>query len=83
MVNKENPETPPHEYGRGSLGTLLLAVGAIVVLLATVDSLGGLPFDMPRSWYLNRGLWVGIGVACLVAGVLVQRPPKGDERDTT
>ena len=82
MTEDEKPAAPRETVGN-PLGTILLVVGVLICLLATAESLGGLPFDMPRSWYLNRSLWIGLGVACLVAGFLIQRPPKGDERDTT
>ena len=82
MKDEEKPGEP-HRPVYGALGPGLLAAGVVIFLLIMMESLGGLPFDMPRSWYVNRGLWVGIGVACLIAGVLIQRPPKGDERDTT
>ena len=82
MTEDEN-FTPPDVSGRGPLGMLLLAAGALVCVLATIEKMSGLPFDMPRSWYLDRELWIGAGVAALVAGILIQRPPRGDERDTS
>ncbi|MGC1274362.1 MAG: hypothetical protein WBC44_11700 [Planctomycetaceae bacterium] len=81
-MGDEKPTDPDH-IGNGPLGTLLLAVGALVCFLATVEGIGGLPFEMPHSWYRDRELWIGAGIAALVAGILIQRPPKGDERDTT
>ena len=62
---------------------IFLGCGALICLLATVDSLGSLPFAMPRSWYVSREIWIGLGIAGLVAGFLLQRPEKGDEYDTT
>lgn len=79
----DEKSTEPDHLGRGPLGMLLLAFGTLVCLLATIDSIDGLPFDMPRSWYLDRPIWIAAGIAALVTGFLIQRPPKGDEQDTT
>jgi len=82
-VNSDEKSTEPGGPDYGLLGMILLAAGALICTLATAESIGGLPFDMPRSWYLHRGLWIAMGIAALGAGFLIQRPPKGDERDTT
>jgi hypothetical protein len=37
---------------------------------------------MPRSWYQFRSLWFGVALVSLVAGFVMLKPPKGDERDT-
>jgi hypothetical protein len=47
-----------------------------------LEAIGGLPFDMPRSWYQFRSLWFGVALVSLVAGFVMLKPPKGDERDT-
>ena len=65
------------------LAMIFLAGGALICFLATIDSLGAIPFPMPRSWYINREIWIGIGIAGLVSGFLLQRPEKGNEYDTT
>ncbi len=82
MTEDEN-SLPPNGTDRGLLGMILLATGALICLLAMFENMGGVPFEMPRSWYLERELWIGVGVAALIAGFLIQRPPPGDERDTT
>ena len=51
-------------------------------ILMALEAIGGLPFDMPRSWYQFRILWFGVAVVSLVAGFVMLKPPKGDERDT-
>lgn len=81
-MNQEDPissEKPTTQR----IASLLLWGGGLICLLITIDSLGSLPISMPRSWYINREIWVGLGVVCLVSGFLLQRPPKGDEYDTT
>ncbi len=67
---------------RGPFGTALMVAGGTILLLAAFHQIGGLPFDMPRSWYQYRVLWFGMAVASLVAGFVMSAPPKGDERDT-
>lgn len=80
----ENEKSSPDERRRSEvLGTLLLVFGGAICLLVAADKLNGLPFEMPRSWYQNRPLWIGMAVAGLVSGILLQRPPRGDEQDTT
>ncbi len=36
--------------------------------LLLADRAGGLPFSMPRSWYIDRALWVAGGLALFAAG---------------
>ena len=81
-MNQENPISPEKPTFQKIAGMLLWG-GAFICLLLTIDSLDSLPISMPRSWYVNREFWVGLGVASVVGGFLLQRPPKGDEYDTT
>lgn len=81
MTDEENGD-PRHDRRRGPFGTALLTAGALVLLLAGFQQLGGLPFEMPRSWYQFRAVWIGLGLAGVVAGMTLLRPPRGDERDT-
>lgn len=60
----------------------LLVGGGIICLLATVEAFGALPFGMPSSWYIYRPIWLGIGIAAILASFTLQKPPKGDENDT-
>ncbi len=71
------------QAGRGPFGTVLLVAGCLILLLAAIHQIGGLPFEMPRSWYQFRAVWLGLAVAGIVAGITLMRPPRGDERDTT
>ena len=77
--NQNDPRNGPH----GPFGTTLLIAGGGILLLAAFHQIGGLPFEMPRSWYQYRAVWLGLGVAGVVAGMRLLRPPRGDERDTT
>lgn len=62
------------------LGTILLYTGAAIGFLLLVDRTTGLPFDAPRFWYVNRGLWLFFAVAFLGAGaaLLWSRPKESD-----
>ena len=68
--------------GDRTLGTILLFFGAALCLAGTLEKAGGLPFAMPWFWHRNLALWIGLGVAALVAGSMLLRPPPGDEHDT-
>ena len=82
-MTEEEISGDPGQGGRGHFGTVLLVGGGLILLLAGFQQIGGLPFDMPRSWYQYRAVWLGLAVAGIVAGVTLLRPPRGDERDTT
>jgi hypothetical protein len=81
VTEHENSPEPPQTH-RSPLGPILLFLGAGLGILMALESIGGLPFDMPRSWYQYRAIWFGAAVACLVAGFVITAPPKGDEWDT-
>ena len=66
---------------RTPLGTILLCLGGLIMLLMGAEQIGGLPFNMPVTWYNHRSVWLGLGVAALVSGFFLLTPPKGDERD--
>jgi hypothetical protein len=82
-VTEEENQPGPDDPRRGPAGSILLVLGGLILLLAAFDQAGGLPFGMPRSWYQYRVLWLGLGIAGVVTGVTLLRPPRGDERDTT
>jgi len=52
---------------RSILGSLLLFLGIGLLALLLVSP-GELPVSMPRSWYIDRTLWVAGGLICLGAG---------------
>ncbi|HUE17196.1 MAG TPA: glutaredoxin family protein [Planctomycetaceae bacterium] len=66
---------------RPALGSLLLFLGIGVLGLLAADRSGGLPIHMPRSWYIDRGLWVAIGLLAFGAGwyLLGDRKPSDEE----
>ena len=86
------PEQPDPQYDpalaqasaqRGSadrsaawLGSAVLWAGGLVLALALMDSTYGIPFSMPRFWYVNRTLWMFLGLASIPAGwaLLKYRP---------
>lgn len=45
-----------------------MVLGAVIVCLAIVEETSGLPFGMPRSWYVDRPLWYFLSVAAFVVG---------------
>ena len=54
---------------RAFLGTAGLLLGVALICLGLIAELsGGLPFFMPRSWYVNRSLWYFLAMACFVGG---------------
>jgi glutaredoxin len=51
------------------LGTAALLLGVALIFLGLVAEMsGGVPFFMPRSWYVNRSLWYFLAMACFVGG---------------
>ena len=82
-VDARGPEPPGEaEPHHPELGSLLLALGAVLVGLSIIDQSVGLPFWMPRSWFSNRPLWYFLAIACLVGGAMLlrNRRPVRDER---
>jgi glutaredoxin len=53
---------------RPALGSVLLFLGIGLMGLLAVERDAGLPVRMPRSWYIDRGLWVAIGLLAFGAG---------------
>ena len=58
---------------RSGLGTVLLFLGLGILGLIMADRTGGLPLQMPRSWYTDRSLWVAAGL-CACRRRLVSPP---------
>ena len=67
--------------GREMLGTVALVISGAIVCLAVIDGSMGLPFTMPRSWYVSRAVWYFVALASFVAACLVlrSRPAPSDE----
>jgi glutaredoxin len=56
-VDTGEPNSSRGNVASSVVGSLLLAVGAIIVCLAFADGSGGVSIWLPRSWYTNRPLW--------------------------
>ena len=69
-------DTTPDRGPQTGAGTLLLVTGTVVVALCLMERAGGLPVDMPRSWYTNQPLWFLAGIIAFCAGCLVLRRPR-------
>lgn len=58
-----------HTRVHAFLGTAGLLLGVALICLALIAEMsGGLPFFMPRSWYVNRSMWYFLAMACFVGG---------------
>jgi len=66
---ESDPTDPdlPTGRGRSLLGSGLLFLGIGLLALLLIDP-GELPVAMPRSWYIDRTLWVAAGLISLGAG---------------
>jgi glutaredoxin len=68
-----------HVKARLSFGALAIFSGLGLLLLIVFDSTYGLPWAMPRTWYIHRTIWGGLGLVACAAGWLLQRRPAPDE----
>jgi glutaredoxin len=57
-------------------GSIALFFGIGVLCLILLDAAYGLPWEMPRTWYLHRSLWGALGLICGAAGWILQRGPQ-------
>lgn len=67
MSNFTNDHQSPRQTVGAVLGSAALIVAVVIVGLAFIDTSGGLPFSLPRSWYTNRALWYLLALACFGA----------------
>lgn len=58
------------------LGTIALVFGALLACLVFADSTGGVPFDMPRTWYTARSLWYLLTLGAFAAAWVLLRGPR-------
>ncbi len=79
-MNIEDPETTGRKPGVSNfssrfhrLGTASLLFGAVISALVLMETTTGLPFQMPRSWYVTRPIWLFLGVAGFVGGYFLLR----------
>jgi hypothetical protein len=67
-VEADKTEASSRERFRSRLGSILLFLGIAVLSLLGADRTFGLPVNLPRSWYTDRGLWVAIGLISFGSG---------------
>ncbi len=60
------------------LGTAAVYVGAGILLIAACESFGGGGLGLPRFWYVNKTLWIGLGLLLIPVGIAIQgwQPPR-------
>lgn len=62
--------------GPPALGTLCLVSGTLLGCLAIAELSTGIPFAMPRFWYLHRETWgLAALVLCLVGAAILRARP--------
>lgn len=66
---------------RSGLGSIALFTGLALLGLLLAEVEGPLPIRMPRSWYADRGLWMLVGIAGLIAGWILLRDDDSHESD--
>jgi len=62
----------PHPLSRQVFGSAALYFGAFLLLLAGCETFGGHLSFLPRFWYVNRTLWIGIGMLLIPLGIAIQ-----------
>jgi glutaredoxin len=68
-----SPRAAQSLAGRHALGLILFFAGCAIFALILADSLDGIPFAMPRSWYVHRALWGVAGALSIAAAWGLQR----------
>ena len=63
--------------GRSAFGSLLLFLGIGLLALLLIDP-AELPLSMPRSWYIDRTLWVAGGLIALGGGWYLLRDDESE-----
>jgi hypothetical protein len=58
---------------RQSAGAGALFLGISLLTLILLDTLHALPWDLPRTWYLNQPLWGVVGLALCAVGWQLER----------
>lgn len=65
---------------RHTAGALAMLLGIALLFLFVLDSLDSLPWNMPRTWYVNRSLWGAMALILCAAGWRWQRRGGVDDR---
>ncbi len=83
-MNEQQPApTDPNDRIQRSqvvLGTAAVYLGAGILILAGCEAFGGHLPGLPRSWYVNRTLWIGIGILLIPIGTALQAGLRTDEK---
>ncbi len=67
-MNESEQADEVRDRFRDVLGSICLFLGMGLLGLILADRAGGLPVNMPRSWYTDHAVWVGAGLAAFAAG---------------
>src|SRR5580704_19762729 len=76
-VNVATGTESPGSRRRSGLGSVLLFLGIALLALLLLDP-GELPLSMPRSWYIDRTLWVAGGLMALGGGWYLLRDDESE-----
>lgn len=60
---------------RQVLSSSAFVLSAVLLGLLFMDRTYGIPFDMPRFWYVNEALWVGAALALIPLGWIIEKWP--------
>lgn len=53
-------------------GTAAVYLGVAILIVAVCEKFGGGVPGLPRFWYVNRVIWVGLGLFLIPAGIVLQ-----------
>ncbi len=67
--------------GQGGLGSCLLLAGVAIGIMTFIDQTGGLPFEMPGTWYTMPILWRIFAIGFFLSGVWLLRPAPQEDRN--
>lgn len=62
----------PQPLSQQVFGTVAVYFGAFLLLIAGCESFGGQLSFLPRFWYVNRTIWIGLGVLLIPTGIAIQ-----------
>src|SRR5690242_1661473 len=62
----------PQPLSRQVFGTAAIYLGAFILLIAGCERFGGQLGFLPRFWYVNRTMWIGLGILLIPTGVAIQ-----------
>ena len=60
------------QRGAMVLGTAAVYLGAIILIIAGCEEFVAGPLGLPRFWYVNRNLWIGLGILLIPLGAALQ-----------